>query len=218
MSPLLALSTLPFDVPVDPDAPEAADLLITELSKPAYQAAKPTWFDLLAKAVQDWLSTLRLGDVQGPPVLGIGVIVAIVVVGIVVAFLIFGLPRFNRRSTVTGSLFGDDDHRTAAQIRDDAEAAAARGDHSTAVAEMFRSIARGLAERSIITTSPGTTARDFAIASSTPFPELGEALRTAATSFDDVRYLGREGTAAQFQQVATLEKNLRAARPVLELV
>ena len=215
---MLALAGLPVQVPVDPTAPDAAELLITELSKPPYQAAKPSWFDLLAKAIQDWLSSLRIGDMQGPPVLGIGVIVTIVVVGIVVAFLIFGLPRFNRRSTVAGSLFGEDDRRTAADIRHDGEAAAARGDYSAAVAEMFRAIARGLAERTIVTTSPGTTARDFAINASTPFPALGDALRTSATSFDQVRYLGHAGTADQFQQVAALERELRAARPILELV
>ena len=208
----------PLDVPVDPDARDAADLLITELSKPQYQAARPTWFDLLAKAVQDWLSSLRLGDVQGPPALGLGVVVTLAVLGIVVAFLIFGAPRLNRRSAVAGSLFGEDDRRTAAIIREDAEAAAARGEYSIAVAEMFRAIARGLAERAIVTTSPGTTARDFAVNASTPFPDLGEALRESATAFDQVRYLDRTGTAGQFQQVAALERDLRTTRPVLELL
>jgi hypothetical protein len=218
VTPPVLVTPLPLDVPVEPDAPEATELLINELSKAPYQAAKPTWFDLLAQAVQDWLSSLRLGDVQGPPAFGLGVIVVLVVVGIVVAFLIFGLPRLNRRSAVTGSLFGEDDRRTATIIRQDAEAAAARGDYSTAVAEMFRAIARGLAERAIVTTSPGTTARDFAARASTPFPELAEALRESATAFDQVRYLDRTGTAEQFGQVAALERDLRATRPVLELV
>jgi hypothetical protein len=209
---------LPLEVPVDPDAPEAAELLINELSKPQYQAARPTWFDLLAKAVQDWLSSLRLGDVQGPPALGLGVVVTLAVVGIVVAFLVFGVPRLNRRSAVAGSLFGEDDHRTAAIIRQDAEAAAARSEYSIAVAEMFRAIARGLAERSIVTTSPGTTARDFAVTASTPFPDLADALRESATAFDQVRYLDRTGTAEQFQQAAALERDLRSSRPVLELL
>ena len=211
-------SGLPLDVPVDPDARDAAELLINELSKPQYQAARPNWFDLLAKAVQDWLSSLRLGDVQGPPALGLGIVVTLALVGIVVAFLIFGVPRLNRRSAVAGSLFGEDDRRTAAIIRQDAEAAAARGEYSTAVAEMFRAIARGLAERAIVTTSPGTTARDFAINASTPFPDLGDALRESATAFDQVRYLDRDGTAGQFRQVAALERDLRATRPVLELL
>jgi Domain of unknown function (DUF4129) len=209
---------LPLEVPVDPDAQEAAELLINELSKPQYQAARPTWFDLLAKAVQDWLSSLRLGDVQGPPALGLGVVVTLAVIGIVVAFLIFGVPRLNRRSAVAGSLFGEDDRRTAAIIRQDAEAAAARSEYSIAVAEMFRAIARGLAERSIVTTSPGTTARDFAITASTAFPDLADALRESATAFDQVRYLDRTGTAEQFQQAAALERDLRSSRPVLELL
>lgn len=218
MNVLLGMAVLPCDVPVDPSAPDAAQLLITELSKPVYQAAKPTWFDLLAKAIQDWLASLQLGGVQGPPALGLAVIVTLVVLGIVVAFLIFGLPRLNRRSTVSGSLFGDDDSRSAATIRQDATTAATRGDYSTAVAEMFRAIARGLAERSIITTSPGTTARDFALTASTPFPELAEPLRASAAAFDQVRYLGQVGTAEQFQQAAALENDLRSSRPVLELL
>ncbi|MBG6055895.1 hypothetical protein IWX81_002323 [Salinibacterium sp. CAN_S4] len=209
---------LPLEVPVDPDPQEAAELLINELSQPQYQAARPTWFDLLAKAVQDWLSSLRLGDVQGPPALGLGVVVTLAVIGIVVAFLIFGVPRLNRRSAVAGSLFGEDDRRTSASIRQDAEAAAARSEYSIAVAEMFRAIARGLAERSIVTTSPGTTARDFAVTASTPFPDLADALRDSATAFDQVRYLDRTGTAEQFQQAAALERDLRATRPVLELL
>jgi hypothetical protein len=45
-------------IPVDPDSPEAKQWLIDELSKPQYQAAKPTWFDLLAKSINDWLSSL----------------------------------------------------------------------------------------------------------------------------------------------------------------
>lgn len=211
---VLPLSVLPFDVPVDPDAPEAAQLLINELAKAPYQAAKPTLFDLLAKAIQDWLSSLRLGDAQGPPALGLGVIITLVVVAIIVAFLIFGVPRLNRRSTVAGALFGENDDRSASQIRQDGEAAAARGDYSTAVAELFRAIARGLAERTIITTSPGTTARDFAVRASLPFPGLADELRMSATAFDEVRYLGREGTQQQFRQVAALERDLRAARPV----
>ena len=212
------MSVLPLDVPVDPDAPDAAQLLINELAKPQYQAAKPTLFDLVAKSLQDWLSSLRLGDLQGPPALGLGIILILVVVGIIVAFLIFGLPRFNRRSAVTGALFGEDDARSAATMRRDAEAAAARGDYSTAVAEMFRAIARGLAERVIATTNPGTTARDFAANAAVTFPALADALRTSATSFDEVRYLGRVGTEQQYEQVAALERDLRAATPALEPV
>lgn len=212
------LAGLPFEVPVDPDPPEATEWLIEELSKPAYQAAKPTLFDMIAKAISDWLGSLRIGDVEGPPALGLGFIITLIVVGIIVAFLIFGVPRLNRRSAVTGSLFGDDDDRSAARIRQAAETAARAGDYSTAVIEMFRSIARGLAERTIISTTPGTTARDFAGRAGGAFPAFADRLVSSAAAFDQVRYLGREGTAANYEQLAALETDLRTARPAREAV
>lgn len=207
---------LPIDVPVDPTAPVAQQWLIDELSKPVYQAAKPTLFDRIAKAIGDWLDSFNLGSVKGPPAFGIGVVILLVVVALVVAFLIFGVPRLNRRSSVAGALFGEDDARDAARIRQDAEAAARAGDYSTAVAEMFRAIARGLAERTIVTTSPGTTARDFAGKAGAAFPALTGRLVESAAAFDDVRYLGRSGSQQQYESISALERDLRAARPLLE--
>ena len=202
------------DVPVDPDAPDATEWLINELSKAPYQAAQPTLFDRVAKAVSDWLQSLQLRYTNGPPVVGLVTVILIIVAALVVAFLIFGLPRLNRRSRVTGSLFGEDDARTAARIREDAERAARAGDYSTAVLEMFRSIARGLAERTLVTTSPGTTARDFAARAGATFPELAGRLAESAVSFDAVRYLDRPGTEEQYSAIASLEGDLRAARTV----
>ena len=203
---------LPLDVPVDPDAPEATQWLLDELSKPQYQAAQPTLFDRIAKAVSDWLNSLQLGSAEGPPALGLGVIILLVVAALVVAFLIFGLPRLGRRSRVTGSLFGEDDARTAARMRLEAERAAADGDYSGAVLEMFRAIARGLAERTIVTTTPGTTAHGFAVRAGVVFPEFSAGLTEAAASFDGVRYLGRTATREQYAAIADLERELRGAR------
>jgi hypothetical protein len=204
------------DVPVDPSAPVASQWLISELAKPIYQAAKPTLFDRLAKAVSDWFASLKFGNVTGPPAFGIGVVIVLVIAAIVVAFLIFGLPRLNRRSALAGSLFGDDDTRDSAAIRAAGEAAARAGDFSLAVIEMFRAIARGLAERTILTTSPGTTARSFAATAGIAFPELADRLAASAIDFDAVRYLGRSASREQFESVAAVERDLRAARAVLE--
>lgn len=205
-----------FDVPVEPDADEARELLINELAKSPYQAAKPTLFDQIAKAIQDWLESLRIGEAQGPPALGIGILLIVVAVAIVAAILIFGLPRLNRRSKVAGTLFGENDERSSEAMRRDAEAAAARGDFSTAIAEMFRAIARGLAERTIVASLPGTTASGFASNTGTIFPSHAERITAAARSFDEVRYLGREGSADQYAQVSALESELRTLKVALE--
>ena len=208
----------PASVPVDPDAQQARDWLVDELAKPDYRAAQPTWFDRLSSAVSDWLQSLTIGAAGGPPGIGVLIVVLVVVAAVVIAFLVFGLPRLNRRSAVTGSLFGDDDARDAATIRQSAESAAAAGDYTVAVAEMFRATARGLAERTVLTTSPGTTAHDFAVRAATAFPDHRAPLADAATAFDGVRYLGRVGTSDQYEAMAALEASLRAARPVLEAV
>ena len=205
-------------VPVDPDAEEARRWLVDELAKPDYRAAQPTWFDRLSAAVRDWFESLSFGAPGGPPGLGTLLVVLAVVVALVVAFLVFGLPRFTRKSQVTGDLFGTDDDRDAAAIRRAAEAAAAAGDLDLAIVEIFRSTARGLAERTVVTTSPGTTAHEFSLRAAAAFPDFSAALATAAASFDGVRYLDRPGTRVEYDEMARLEAGLRSARPLLQAV
>lgn len=204
---------MPFALPVDPTAPVAQQWVIDELSKPAYQSAKPTLFDQISKAIQDWLNSLKIASIQGTPALGVGVLVLLVVVAVIVAFLVFGAPRLNSRSAVTGALFGDADARDAATIRRDAEAAARAGDLSLAIIEMFRALARGLAERTVVVPSPGTTARDFALEAARVFPTFRDELAAAAVSFDAVRYLGHECSREQYESVAALERELASTRP-----
>src|SRR5690606_15421147 len=105
--------------------------------------------------------------------------------------------------------------RTAAELRAAARAAAGRGDWATAIAEQYRAIARGLAERELVHSLPGTTAREFAVLAGGVFPEEAAALRIAADAFDGVRYLGRPGDRDRFDAVTALEGRLRAARPTL---
>ena len=210
ISTTLALVRL--DVPVEPDSAEARRWIIEELSKPEYRAAQPTWFDRASKAFWDWLQSLKIDG--GPGVQGPILIVALLVVVavIVTAFFIFGAPRLNRRSSGGGALFGDDDARDAAAMRRSAEEAAGRLDWVLAIEEIFRSIARGLAERTLVTVSPGTTARDFAVRAGVVLPTFSERLSAAASTFDDVRYLSREGTEAAYRSATALERDLRAAR------
>jgi hypothetical protein len=214
---------LPLDVPVDPDAPEARELLVEELGKAPYQAAKPGLLDLIAQQLLDWFQDLIdwLGGAgaqagQGSaPVWLLAVLVPVAIIA-VLAFLVYGLPRLNRRSAVSGALFGEDDERDAAALRRAADDAAGRGDYTTAIAELFRALARGLAERALVTTHPGTTAGAFARRAAEAFPAEAEPLQASARAFDAVRYLGRPGSREQWERLAGLEARLRSARPVLE--
>ncbi|HEY2556918.1 MAG TPA: DUF4129 domain-containing protein [Diaminobutyricibacter sp.] len=201
-------------IPVDPDAPQAHDWLVQELAKPEYQAAKPTWFDLASKAVQDWLSSLfSAGSGTFSGVLLI-VILVLAVALLVIAFVVFGLPRINRRSGLrTDALFGAQDTRDAATLRDSAERAARAGDWTLAVEERFRAIAQSLDERTIVMLTPGTTANDFAARAATAVAAERQRLMNAARTFDGVRYLGRSASPDQYGELVALDTALQAARP-----
>lgn len=204
--------------PLDPTADEARRLLIRELSAPEYAAAQPTLLDRIAGAIRDWFESLTFGGLSGPPALGIFVVLGIVVIALVLAFFLFGMPRLQQRSRVTGELFGVNDVRSADELRAAAQQLASRGDYAEATAEMFRAIARGLSERAVLTTTPGTTAHDFAARAAAGFPDFREQLAQSATAFDAVRYLGRAGSADAFTATADLEQSLRATRPQLDAV
>lgn len=210
-----ALASVATEVPVEPDADEARNWVLDELSEPRYEAAKPTWFDRLSSAFLEWLQSLFEGTVSGPSGLLLTIVVVIIVAALVAAFLIFGMPARGRRSAVRGALFGQDDQRAAAEMRRAAETAASAADWSLAIEESFRAIARGLAERTILATTPGTTAHGFAGRAAVAFPALSSELEAAATAFDRVRYLGKNGTEAEYRMVASLERNLSSARAPL---
>jgi hypothetical protein len=204
--------------PLDPSADEARRLLIRELSAPEYAAAQPTLLDRIAGAIRDWFESLTFGGLSGPPALGVVVVLGIVVVALVLAFFLFGMPRLQQRSRVSGELFGVNDARSSDELRAAAEELASRSDYAGATAEMYRAIARGLSERAVLTTTPGTTAHDFAARAAAGFPDFRDQLAQAATTFDEVRYLGRAGSAEAFTATADLERSLRATQPRLDTV
>ena len=201
-------------IPVDPDAPEARRWLREELAKAPYQAAQPTLFDRLSRAILDWFGSLVAPS--GAGFAGwVPLIVTIVVAAVLAAlFLIFGLPRLNRRGAVAADLFGVNDRRSAADLRTAALAAASHRDWNLAGTEMFRALARGLFERTILMTTPGTTAHSFAERAAEAFPGEKVRLASAADLFDGLRYLGQVGTEEGFLALAALETDLRGAAPV----
>ena len=196
--------------PVEPDAPDARELLLDELSDPAYAESQPTWFDLVAHSVIDWFSSLRLAEGEGPPALALVIGGIVLAAAIAAALIVYGLPRWRNRSRIAGELLGERDRRTARQLRRDAERAAAAGDWPRAIAERYRAIARALDERTIVTALPGMTAHGFARAAARQFPELSGRLEAAADRFDGVRYLDRPGTADDYALVRGLDETIDA--------
>lgn len=209
---------LPSDVPVDPDAPVAQRWLEQELSKPAYQSSKPGLFQQILDAILSWLRGImpKTGPGGLPDLSGLLSVLGVVAVAtiLVVVFVKYGAPRLNLRSTAEGELFGDDDERDADALRRDAARAAAAGDYATAIADLFRALARRLDERAVVSSFPGTTARGFARRAGDAFPDAADRLGTCAADFDEVRYLGAGGTAEQWERIRMLEAALRDARPV----
>lgn len=210
MTPLLALVR---SVPVEPDGSQGRQWLFDELGKAVYQAARPSWFDLASQAFFAWIRDLLANAGRGSGAAALVVVVLIVTALLVAAFLVFGRPRLDSRSRPADSMFGEEDTRTSQQLRASAERAAADGDFTTALEELFRALARGVGERTLVDVYPGMTARGFARAASTVFREHADALAAAAADFDAVRYLGRAGTAEQYRRLTELERSVRAGRP-----
>ncbi|KHK98904.1 hypothetical protein LK09_08615 [Microbacterium mangrovi] len=194
--------------PLTPDGATAQSWAREELRDPAYAAAHPTAFDRFARSVQEFF--LHLFDAGAPGDSGrwLAVIACVVlVVLLIVAVVLWGRPRARRRAAAGDepSLFGDVEHRTAAQLRKAAAAAADRADWDTAVILRQRALARGLAERGLLDTPPGTTVHGFARSAAVLLPDLRDELDAAATAFDDVRYLRLPGTAERYARVAHVD-------------
>lgn len=203
--------------PLTPDGDEARSWAEQELADPVYAAAEPTPLDRIAQAIGEFLS--RLFNPEIPAAFGPSLaVIAAVVVGILilVAFLVWGMPRIVRRAPGRdAALFGTDDVRSAAELRRDAASHAERGEWADAIIVRVRAMARALAERGIVDTPPGATVHAFSRAASRPFPASAGDLERVADAFDDVRYLRRPGTPELYELVATADDALAAARPLV---
>ena len=203
--------------PLTPDEDEARRWAEQELSEPVYDIAEPTPFDRLARAIADFFAWLFNPDVSGGWGSTFAVVIAgVVVVVIVAAFLIWGMPRINRRAAPRrDALFGEAEHRSAAELRAAAAERARAGDWDAAIVLRFRAMARGCLERGVVDPPPGATVHGFARAAAGAFPALASRLETAASAFDDVRYLRRPGTAELYDLVSSVDDEVSAARPAL---
>lgn len=219
MSRIHLAAVSPDRPPLDPTASQARAQLAHELAKAQYDAARPSVIQNAIQWLENWFNSLFNFSPTGVPDLSglvIVIIVVVAIVAIVIGFLVFGLPRINRRSAAGGALFGDEDDRDSLALRRAAERAAASGDFATAIEEGFRAIAIDLTERLIVTSFPGTTAHSFALQAGRDFPAFDARLRAAANVFDGVRYLGSAASEGDWLEITSLGDALRSAKPVLE--
>ncbi|GAA1946271.1 DUF4129 domain-containing protein [Microbacterium deminutum] len=201
-------------LPLTPDGSEGRRLAEHELGDPVYQAAQPTVIDRIARAVAQFFE--RLFDVQlnggwGSAFAVIASVVVVVV--IVVAFIVWGVPRAVRRAPAeSASLFGEEEARSAAELRSAAASHALNGEWDAAIVLRFRALARGVFERGVVATPPGATVHAFARSAALVFPSSATELEAAATAFDDVRYLRRPGTAELYWCVADVDDRVTSLR------
>lgn len=204
-----------FDDLYVPDGDEARRWAEEELSNSRYADAQPTWFDYVARDIGRFLADLFNSDNGGAvgPVALI-VVSVLIVAALVVALIIWGRPRRSRAVRRSGTdLLGATDDRTAAQLRADAERSARDDDWDTATVLRFRAIARDLLERDLIDPAPGATAQAIAREASAVFADEAAAMRSAATGFDDVRYLRHSASAESYRSIAATDERLRSRRP-----
>ena len=211
--PVLALGHAA--APLTPDGEEARELAERELSNPVYQAAEPTPIDRIARAIGEFFERLFDTELQGGWGSAFALIAAVVVVVVIVAaFVVWGLPRASRRApSKPAALFGEEETRTADELRRAAASHARNGEWDAAIILRFRALARGTVERGVVETPPGATVHAFARAAARAFPASGADLETAATAFDDVRYLRRPGTEDLYLRVAEVDDRVTATRP-----
>jgi hypothetical protein len=178
-----------------------------ELSKAIYHRQQDPLLVRAIKAVGHWLSSVldTAATASGGGGLWLALLVLLAVVVVLVVRRRVGPMR--RSAAAPGGVLPGGRALTAAEHRALANAAAARGDHETAVLEAMRAVVRALEERGVIEPRPGRTAAEVAREGGDGMPSATPVLVAAARTFDDVVY---GGSAAGPDDVETLRAADRA--------
>ncbi|WP_448059566.1 DUF4129 domain-containing protein [Cellulomonas hominis] len=204
------LGRIPVDVPVVPDADRARGWLEQELADPVYHRGPS-----LLQRLLDWLGSLFDGfdgvDVDTRLLVAIGVLVAVVVVGLGLWYA--GPVRRARRSRGPGAVLGPGEVRTADDLRRAADDAAAAGRWEQAVADRFRAVVRALEERTVLDERPGRTAHEAVEAARARLPGAADDLRRAGRLFDGVVYGDARASAADDAALRDLDRRVAQSRP-----
>jgi hypothetical protein len=198
---------------LDPTPAEARTWLGDELHKASYQEP---WLDSVIRWFMDHLRALFNGASQAANS-GISAVVTLLVALVVIALLVWVLPRVRREPAAArpeGAVL-DDLAITAAAYRELASRALAEGRFEDAVLNGFRAIAKDMSDRTLLDDAPGRTAHEVSLALWPAFPGYAGRLAQAADLFDAVRYGRRPASADQASLVQQLDAELIKTRPVL---
>jgi hypothetical protein len=196
---------------LDPTPAQARNWLNQELHGSRYQ---DPWLDSVIRWIVDQLR--RLLDSVGR-LAGLSPVITILVALVVIAALVWALPRVRREPLVAASdaVVLEDLTITPRRYRDLAARALRDGRYGDAVLDGFRAIAKDMSDRTLLDDAPGRTAHEVALALAPPFPDHADRLARAADVFDSVRYGHRLANADQAGQVQHLDAELVTTRPVL---
>lgn len=207
--------------PLDPSGDEARRLLRGELADPDYYDRN------VVQRVLDWIGRQLdrgIGATAGLDWLQALVAVAVVVALVVALAALASRARRTARSGRTGTGPVLDGVRvSAAELRDRAERAWARGDLDGAVLDGFRALAVGQIEAGVVGDVPQATAGELARSiaagqrsraalatadAADPTADVTADLTAAAHAFDEVRYGEHPTDAATARAVLDLERRL----------
>jgi hypothetical protein len=196
---------------LDPTPPQARDWLRQELQGPDYRSP---WLDSVLRWLTDQIRKLFEGAGH---LAGLSPLITVLIALVVIALLVWVVPRVRRERTVAGSgrVVLDDVMVTARDYRDQAAQALRDGRYDDAVLDGFRAIAKDMSDRGVLEDAPGRTAHEVSLALASPFPDYAERLALAADLFDSVRYGHRRASAHQAGQIQELDAELVTSHPLL---
>ncbi|MBA2954353.1 DUF4129 domain-containing protein [Nocardioides sp. MAH-18] len=205
----MRLPLLLVDPPLDPSGDEARSALRRELLKPEYHDT-----DVLGR-VLDWIDHALDQTVDratsAPPLSTFAAIVAFLLLGLGLAWLLSRVRRTSRLAGARGPVV-EDRTVTAAELRAAAERALAAGRHGDAVVEGFRALTVRQVERGWIDDRPGATAHEVALSLAAAHPDQERRVAAAAGLFDEVRYGDRPANGDQAAEVLALDDALAGVR------
>jgi hypothetical protein len=186
-----------------------------ELARSIY---RPSWPRRVLDAIGRWLNSILGGtgggahQVQWWAVAALILLVVLIIAGVL--YWLGPMRRSGRRKTASvlgGSQLSAADHRR------NSEQLAASGDFAQAIVERVRAIAVDLEQRGVLLPRPGRTASELAAEAASALPATAlpggaPSLHNAARLFDDVRYGGRAGTRANYEQVRDLDSAIGSVR------